>query len=284
MTRVLALVGTTAVALALASAVEGSAPRYIFVSGPALARPVLLANWKENRTLLAALADAPKAEEGTVRLLDGRRALRLGLFWGWPAKPRPTRPYQANQEGWFYPAAGSQPPVVELAVGASVPRIAPARMLRIFARHGVPTRVAAPPPEPEPPSLCSGDEVETLVARFLDAFNSGDLKGLDDVFAHEPDFEWYSTGAPGERFTPLANDRPSLVPYFATRHALDEQLTLRSFRFNGNSASRQPYGNFEYGLTRRAEDLPATPYNGKGAAFCHRTRSDVIFVWSMGPQ
>ena len=140
-------------------------------------------------------------------------------------------------------------------------------MLRIFARHGVPTRVAAPPPEPEPPSLCSGDEVETLVARFLDAFNSGDLKGLDDVFAHEPDFEWYSTGAPGERFTPLANDRPSLVPYFATRHALDEQLTLRSFRFNGNSASRQPYGNFEYGLTRRAEDLPATPYNGERSRF-----------------
>lgn len=283
MARALALFAAVVGALVIASSVEASAPRYIFVSGPGLARPVLLADWRENRTLLAALADARKAKEATVRGLDRRRPLRLGLFWGWPAKPRPTRPYQANQEGWFYPASGSQPPVVDLPVnGASVPRIAPARVLRIFARHGVPTRVPAPPPEPEQPSLCTADEVETLVGRFLDAFNSGDLTGLDEIFAREPEFEWYSTDAPGERFTSLAKDRTSLLPYFAGRHALGEQLTLRSFRFNGNTAARSPYGNFQYGLTRSAEDLEPTSYYGKGAAFCYRDRSDVIFAWSMG--
>jgi hypothetical protein len=216
-------------------------------------------------------------------MLDKRRPLRLGLFWGWPEKPRPTRPYQANQEGWFYPASGSQPPVVDLRVsGVRVPRISPVRLLRILARHGVPIRVPAPPPEPEQSKLCTAAEVETLVQRFIAAFNSGDLGELHEIFAHEPDFEWYSTDAPGERFMPAANDRASLMPYFAGRHALREQLTLRSFKFNGNSG--RPYGNFEYGLTRMAEDLPPAPYYGKGAALCYRKRSDVIFVWSMGRQ
>ena len=209
--------------------------------------------------------------------------------------PRPTRQSRANQKGWFYPAWRAQPAVVDLPgrVGRT-PRVAPARLLGTFARHGVPTRLPAPPPEPEQPApppdpeqptLCTADEVNALVLRFVDAFNRGDLGALDDIFAREPDFEWYSTDAPGERFTPVANDRLSLVPYFAARHALGEQFTLRSFRFNGNTARPlRPYGNFEYGLTREAEDLPPAPYYGQGAAFCYRNRSDVIFVWSMGRQ
>jgi hypothetical protein len=269
------------VALVLASTVEGAAPRYILISGQGLARPVLLASWEENGKLLAALVNARRANEKTVRRLRERPRLRLGLFWG-SSEKRPTRQNDANQKGWFYPTWRSQPAVIDLLVnGVRVPRIAPVRVLRIFARHGVPTRATAPPPEPEQPKLCAAGEVETLVLRFIDAFNSGDLGRLDDVFAHEPEFEWYSTDAPGERFTPWANHRPSLVPYFAGRHALGERLALRSFRFNGNSTYR-PHGNFEYGLIRSAEDLEPTPYYGKGAAFCYRKRSDVIRVWSMG--
>jgi len=137
--------------------------------------------------------------------------------------------------------------------------------------------------EPEEPRLCTAGEVETLVQRFVGAFNNGDIDELDELFAQEPEFEWYSTDAPGQRFTPVANDRPSLVPYFAGRHALGEQLTLRSFRFNGNSGTgRRSYGNFEYALTRSAQDLEPTPYRGKGAALCDPDRPDLIFVWSMG--
>jgi hypothetical protein len=70
------------------------------------------------------------------------------------------------------------------------------------------------------------------------------------------------------------------MSYFAARHARDERLVLRSVRFNGNTPG--PYGNFEYRLTRSADDLQPTPYHGKGAALCYRERPDVIFVWSMG--
>jgi len=134
----------------------------------------------------------------------------------------------------------------------------------------------------EQPKLCTADEVQALVGRFIGAFARGDIGQLDGIFAQEPEFEWYSTDAPGERLTPSANDRPSLVPYFRDRHALGERLTLRSFTFNGNTTGSRPYGNFLYTLTRGASDLEPTPYRGKGAALCYRNRSDVIFVWSMG--
>lgn len=137
---------------------------------------------------------------------------------------------------------------------------------------------------PEEPALCTAKEVEALVGRFLGAFNKGDLDELDVIFAREPEFEWYSTGAPGERLDPSARDRPSLVPYFRDRHAVREQLSLRSFAFNGNTDGRRRYGNFVYALTRSADDLAPSPYRGKGAALCYRNRSDSIFVWSMGPE
>jgi hypothetical protein len=284
--RALALLGAAAAALVLASGVEAAAPQYILVSGPGLERPVLLASWAENHAFLLALSNAPRARSATARRLAARPKLRLGLFWGWAKKPRPTRQSQANQKGWFYPAWQAQPAVVDLLVnGVRVPRIAPARVLGILARHGVPTRLPAPPaPDPEQPAACTAAEVQSLVVRFLDAFNRGDLAELDGIFAREPFFEWYVTDAPGERMSLAASqDRPSLVPYFAARHALGERLTLRSFRFNGNSGA-PGYGNFEYGLTRGADDLQPTPYYGKGAAFCYRDQPDVIFVWTMGRQ
>lgn len=141
----------------------------------------------------------------------------------------------------------------------------------------------SPPPGENEPVACAEDEVRTLVERFVDAFNEGELEMLDAVFAQEPDFEWYSTGAPGERLLPQAGYRESLVPYFEQRHELGEQLELRTFRFNGNTPRSRPYGNFEYTLTRSADDLPPTVYGGKGAVLCYRARPDVIFVWSMAP-
>ena len=135
----------------------------------------------------------------------------------------------------------------------------------------------------EEPALCTAEEVGALVDGFLAAFNAGDLNAVDSIFAREPEFEWYSTGAPGERLDPIARDRPSLGPYFAVRHAAGERLALRSVTFNGNTTGSRTYGNFVYELERSASDLTSTLFRGKGAALCYRTRPDTIIVWSMAP-
>lgn len=74
--------------------------------------------------------------------LAQRPRFQLAEFWGWSDRPQPTRPSQANQYGWFYPAHRRQPAVIKLMVdGAMVPRLAPPRALSIFARHRIPIRL-----------------------------------------------------------------------------------------------------------------------------------------------
>ena len=142
---------------------------------------------------------------------------------------------------------------------------------------------AAAAPKPRP-TLCSPTEVERAVTRFVDAFNRGDRRTLASVWSPEPDFQWYSTPAPGERFNGVAQHRPSLVPYFLDRHAKGERLELTAIQVNGNSVGPRPYGNFQYRLIRHADDLAPTAYQGKGALHCYSARvgPDKLIVWSMG--
>lgn len=119
-----------------------------------------------------------------------------------------------------------------------------------------------------------------MVAEFVRAFNAGDEQTLQRLFAQAGQgFDWYSTDSPGPRFNQVADNRDSLMPYFVHRHAARESLSLTSFKFNGNNAS---YGDFEFTLTRRANDLPATPYGGKGSVVC-TAYPRTIGVWSMAP-
>jgi hypothetical protein len=109
------------------------------------------------------------------------------------------------------------------------------------------------------------------------AFNRGDRTGLDAAF-DATGFRWYS--ASDGRRNRTVFDRARLLPYFAARHRRHERLTLRWFRFN--SVTQRSYGNFEYRLTRRADDLAGgrpVRYAGKGAVSCETGR---IIVWSMG--
>ena len=129
--------------------------------------------------------------------------------------------------------------------------------------------------------LCTADEVRRTVAAFVHAFNRGDRLGLDTVWAAEPDFQWYSTPAPGLRLRAAAQHRRSLVRYFLRRHAKGERLELTWLRVNGNTNARKPYGNFEYRLVRHADDLEPTDYHGKGALHCYSWRADQLIVWSM---
>jgi hypothetical protein len=129
-------------ALVLASPVYAAAPNYILVSGPGLKQPILLDNWNENASLLSALVHAPRANRSLVHGLAQGPRFDLAEFWGWGSMPRPTRPSEANQHGWFYPAHRSKPPVIVLTVdGERLPRLVPASVLKILARHHVPFRL-----------------------------------------------------------------------------------------------------------------------------------------------
>jgi hypothetical protein len=134
--------GVLATVLVVATPAQAAAPNYILVSGPGIKRPILLANWGENGALLSALVNAPRAQGKAVRELGKRPRFDLAMFWGWGSRPRPTRTSQANQHGWFYPAHGSNPPVIVATVnGYSFPRLVPARARLILARHRVPLRL-----------------------------------------------------------------------------------------------------------------------------------------------
>ena len=142
--RAAILVVAVAAMVVLAAPAQAAAPNYILVTGLGLPRPVLLASWTENLELLLAVANAPKASRTTVRELARRPRLDLAEFWAWSGKPRPTSPRQANQYGQFYPAHRSQPPViVMMANGVNAARLAPTHLLKILARHGVPTHLWA---------------------------------------------------------------------------------------------------------------------------------------------
>jgi hypothetical protein len=132
--------------------------------------------------------------------------------------------------------------------------------------------------------LCTPAEVKGAVNRFVNAFNASDHRRLDRAFASEPDFQWYSTDAPGRRVLPAAADRARLVRYFAARHARGERLSITSIRVNANTiatGSLKSYGNFEVTLVREARDLVPTDYLGKGALHCYASRTDQLIVWSM---
>jgi hypothetical protein len=133
--RILILSAALLAAGVVAVPAQAAAPRYILVSGPGLQRPATLADWTENLAFLTSLLQARRPTSGWR---GNRTRYDLALFWGVPAKPVPTRPNEANQHGWFYPATGGRRAVVEIRVsGEDFPRVATPETLRILARHGV---------------------------------------------------------------------------------------------------------------------------------------------------
>jgi hypothetical protein len=139
--RFLPLAAALAALFAVAPA-HAAAPNFILVSGPGIKHPILLGNWNENLALLGALVNAPTAKGNALRQLARRPRFDLAEFWGWSAYPHPTRPSDANQHGWLYPAHRSKPAVIVLMVnGSRAPRLLPTKVREIFQRHHVPLRL-----------------------------------------------------------------------------------------------------------------------------------------------
>ena len=130
-------------ALVLTAPASAAYPRYVIVSGPRLPQPILLSQWSETITLMEETSWAPRAGSKARRSLRTRIRYDLALFWEWsPEEAPPTRPRDAQQHGWFYPATARRRAIVDLRVnGIRIPRFAPEAVLRIFVRHHIPTRV-----------------------------------------------------------------------------------------------------------------------------------------------
>lgn len=136
---------------------------------------------------------------------------------------------------------------------------------------------------------CDRRSVADLVKRFVRAYNTGDSEKLDQMWAPEPDFEWYSV-SPDEREQDDAYDRDSLVPYFDQRNELNDRLRLKSLRV-GPPSERGNFG-IAYRLWRDSDQRAGRGrYHGKASAkevMTLPTVGDlsmsrcVLYVWSMG--
>jgi hypothetical protein len=140
------------------------------------------------------------------------------------------------------------------------------------------TVVLATPSPTERERAC-GTTAHRLVVRYIEAYNKGDVRRLDRIFAPEPAFQWYSAPGPDQRFSPAAEDRAGLIPYFAARHRTGDRLRLKRFKYNGRRATDDT-GHFEMTLRRRtAKGARWRDSASKGAIVCARKQ---IIVTSLG--
>jgi hypothetical protein len=103
---------------------------------------------------------------------------------------------------------------------------------------------------------------ETLGA-FVQAYNGGDLRGLDRLFSRDR-FVWFSAGGP------VRSDRRTLVSFLMHRHHLADTLRSVTYRFNGYERARD-LGHFELHAERRTLDRQDGEWfemTGKGALDC----------------
>jgi hypothetical protein len=129
-------------------------------------------------------------------------------------------------------------------------------------------------------AICTAASTRQVVESFVNNFNRGDIQQLDKIVAATGyGFSWYSTDSPGQRINDEAYNRDTLMAYFMKRHDQHERLELQAFHFIATSGNDR--GNFEFELTRSADDgLASAAYGGKGAVDCSRVPSTLV-VWSM---
>src|SRR5919204_4703022 len=88
---------------------------------------------------------------------------------------------------------------------------------------------------PNSPVLCRRAMTAASVLEFVTAFNAGDQRRLNGVFADAPKFKWYSVTRSASYDHFVAHSKPALLRYFAERHARNEGLAIMHFRYQGLS-------------------------------------------------
>ena len=130
-------------------------------------------------------------------------------------------------------------------------------------------------------TACTKAETRSALVSFLRAFNAGDYRRLNNLFAGRSWFRWYSSSTPGVRFDPQAQQRGSLISYFRERHAQGDRFKLIWFLFHGNSNG---FGNFSWKMERSTADWAngaSFVTEAKGAALCQGPKAQFI-VMSIG--
>lgn len=160
----------------------------------------------------------------------------------------------------------------------------------VLALAGGLTVEAESPAEPEDTpasasgiSRCTPGKTRTNLRTFIAAFNRGRYGRLDQLFAKEPQFQWYSSPPPGRRLGRAAKQRGTLVRYFRWRHRKRDRMRLTAFRWNGNSPR---WGNFSFEGRRRAAGFNRRRWFrmvGKGALVC-TSESARFIVMSLGSE
>lgn len=111
---------------------------------------------------------------------------------------------------------------------------------------------------------CDVTALRATFGAFVRAYNRGELRMLDRLFAREPRFVWFSSGGPAR------SNRGALLDHLQRRHERDDRLRVLTYRFNGYERERD-HGHFEFEAQRRADDLADGRWlevAGKGALDC----------------
>lgn len=136
------------------------------------------------------------------------------------------------------------------------------------------------------PGTCTVENVASLVARFQDAFNRGDVDTAMALFPETPGwgsanpqhFQWFrasETNAEGGDEHGVVWNPVELPAFLGELHAPGERFELRSLRVNLASGAV----GIAFEITRQANDRPAKTDAGKGAVSCGAEQQ--IYVWVM---
>jgi hypothetical protein len=131
--------------------------------------------------------------------------------------------------------------------------------------------------QPGPAVRCPPVTQVRLVRSFVAAFNAGNARAVDRLFAPEPAFQWLSAIGPDGRAGKRAEDRSTIGAYIRRRHRRHDHLTLVGF----GSTDDQGRLDLNLLLRRRADDYrPRNLIQAKQDTTCAGRRPALI-VWSM---
>ena len=128
---------------------------------------------------------------------------------------------------------------------------------------------------------CTAAATKALVRSFVADYDTGRVAAINGMWASQPSFQWFSTGAPGPRLGAQAYDRATLAAYFRARVRAHESFVLT--KLGAGYDPNRNIVNFGGYVLRSADDIHSTaPHlqRLKGAADCRSGRPSLI-VWSM---